>query len=297
MTQVLTSRPDANFSVTSNFKMTISTKYILLTTSLFSLLSCGQQTQTKKQPTFVADNYEPVYSTKILSDKLEIAFKQISTDTLGQIFLEWNKNVKPNTTEFIEQNDTIKAVFDVYKEFYKPLDLLKLGDWEWGNDLNSNCKYVVVQNKIFYAVMSPDSFDDFSWRTSHKDSINNFRPPLNIDSKKVLYLTTEYDKALNQFLGTESTEMGTPNIMNPSRPEGESEKRYEIIRPFIPVLHGHWGGYWHLETHPDVGVILLDKTLTKAKIDFRVGYQGGEATLEKQGNKWIIKKSKATWVE
>jgi hypothetical protein len=277
--------------------MTILTKHIILTTSIFCLVSCGQLSQTKRKPTIVTDNYEPTYSTTILKDKLEVAFKQISTDTLGQVFLEWNKKVKPNTTEFIEQNDTIKAVFDVYKEFYKPLDLLKLGDWEWGNNLNSNCKYVVVQNKIFYAVMLPDSVDDFSWSTSHKDSINNFRPPLNIDNKKILYLTTEYEKALNQFLGTESTEMGTPNIMNPSRPDGESEKRFEMIRPFIPVLHGHWGGYWHLETHPDVAYILLDKTLTKAKINFRVGYQGGETILEKQGNKWTIKKSEATWIE
>ncbi len=284
-------------NVTSNFRMTILSKHILFATSIFCLVSCGQFSLTKRKPTIVTDSYEPTYSTTILKDKLEIAFKQISTDTLGHIFLEWNEKIKPNTTEFIEQNDTIKAVFDVYKEFYKPLDLLKLGDWEWGNNLNSNCKYVAVQNKIFYAVMLPDSFDDFSWNTSHKDSINNFRPPLNIDNKRILYLTTEYEKALNQFLGTESTEMGTPNIMNPSRSDGESEKRFEKIRPFIPVLHGHWGGYWHLETHPVVGYILLDKTLTKAKIDFRVGYQGGETILEKQGNKWIIKKSNATWIE
>jgi hypothetical protein len=37
--------------------------------------------------------------------------------------------------------------------------------------------------------------------------------------------------------------------------------------------------------------------LTKAKIDFRVGYQGGEAILEKSGNNWTIKESKATWIE
>ena len=283
-------------AVTSNFRMTTLTKYIFLVTSIFGLISCGH-TQTKKQPAVIADNYEPVYSTTNLNDKFEVAFKHNSTDTLGHIFLKWNEKVKPNTTEFIEQNDTIKAVFDIYKEFYKPLDLLKLGDWEWGNDLNSNCKYVVVQNKIFYAVMSPASFDNFNWQTSQKDSIDNFRPPLNLDRKKILYLTAEYDKALNQFLGVESTEIGRPNIMNPSRAAGESEKRYEMIRPFIPVLHGHWGGYWHLETHPDVNYILLDKALTKAQIDFRVGYQGGKATLEKHGNEWTIKKSKATWIE
>ena len=46
----------------------------------------------------------------------------------------------------------------------------------------------------------------------------------------------------------------------------------------------HWGGYWHLETHPDIGGIIFNKTLTKAKIDFRVGYQDGKAILERNGN-------------
>lgn len=273
------------------------TRHILLATSLLLLSSCGHQIQPTNQPTIVSDNYKPLYTADVLSDKLELAYKQNSPDTLEQVFVKWNVNVKSNTTEFIEQNDTIKAVFNVYKEFYKPLDLLKLGEWEWGNDLNSNCKYIIVQNKIFYSVVSSNNFDDFDWRNSHMDSINNFRPPLKLDSKKVLYLTTEYDEALNQFLGAESTEMGTPNIMNPSQPAGESEKRYEMIRSFIPILHGHNGGYWYLGTHPDVGYILLDKSLTKAKVYFRVGYQGGEAILKKQGSEWTIKKSKATWIE
>ena len=119
--------------------MTTLSKYILLATSLFGLFSCGHS-QTKKQPIVISDNYKPAYSAELLNDKFESVFKQVSTETLGQVFLEWNEKVRPNTTEFIEQNDTIKAVFEVYKEFYKPLDLLKLGNWEWGNRLNSHCK-------------------------------------------------------------------------------------------------------------------------------------------------------------
>lgn len=264
---------------------------------IFVLCSCGLHSEQKKELKLVEDTYKPIYSTTYLNDKLEFAFKQGSLDSIGQIFLQWNVKIEPNTKEFIEQNDTIKAVYDVYKEFYKPLDLLKLGDWEGGNELNSECKYVVIQNAMFYAVMDSNSFNNFNWRSSRKDSICNFRPPLNIDSKKVLYLTTEYDKTLNQFLGTKSTKFGEPNIMNTSRPTGDSEKRYEIIRPFIPILHGHWGGYWHLETHPDVAYILFNKDLTVARIDFRVGYQGGEATLIKGINGWTIAKSEATWIE
>ncbi len=221
----------------------------------------------------------------------------MQADSFGQIFIDWNRRVKPNVDDFINQNDTINAVFNVYKEFYKPLDLLKLGDWEWGNDLNAKCKYVVIQNKIFYTVLLSDNFDDFDREKSKKDSIENFRPPINMDKNRVLYLTKDYADAINGFLGTESTKISEGNIMSPSQLKEEGERRYEILRPYIPILHGHWGGYWHLATHPRISIIIFNKTLTRAKIDFRVGYQGGEATLEKNGSSWIIKESKATWIE
>jgi hypothetical protein len=268
-------------------------KLILILISVFGLSSCGQKKVLKK----ISDTYKPIYTDSILCNRLEYAYKQNSQDSLRLFFADWNQNIEPSSKDFIEQNDTIKAVYDSYKAFYNPLDLLKLGDWEWGNDLNSMCKYIVVQNKIFYAVCSSNNFNDFDWETSRKDSICNFRPPLQIEQSKVLYLTTEYKKSIYHFLGTESTKVGTPNLMSPSRSKGESEKRYKQIRSFIPILHGHWGGYWHLETHPYVFTILFNKDLKIAKFDYRVGYQGGEATLTKGTNGWTIQKSEATWIE
>ncbi|MDP2060327.1 MAG: hypothetical protein U1C58_02035 [Flavobacteriaceae bacterium] len=276
-----------------------TTKHIVLAAVFFELVSCGQQQNrdNKIGNPKVEDTYKPTFTVTQLYDKFEFSFKQMQPDSFGQIFVDWNRTIKPNSDDFIHQNDTINALFDVYKAFYKPLDLLKLGDWEWGNDLNSKCRYVVVQNKIVYSILLTDNFDDFDWQKSKKDSIENFRPPINLDKNKVLYLTDEYAKSIYIFLGTESAKLGEGNIMNPARPDGDSEKRFEILRPYIPILHGHWGGYWYLETHPNIGIIIFNKTLTKAKIDFRVGYQGGEATLERNGNHWTIKESKATWIE
>lgn len=262
-------------------------KYIFLATFFFGIIACEPNT------------FRPVnYTSEQLTNQLELAFRQIKTDSFGQFFTNWNNVIKSNTVSFIHQNDTIAAVFNIYKVLYKPLDLLKLGEWEWGNDLNSECKYVVVQNKIFYSVLEANHFnDDYSWEKTKKDSIINFRPPIDLDSNKVLYLTAEYEKSINKFLGTESTTVGEGNIMNPSRPKGESEKRYNTLRQYIPILQGHWGGYWHIETHPEISVIVLDKALTKATAYFQVGYQGGEASLVRNGNIWIITKSKPTWIE
>lgn len=271
------------------------TRHILIAIFSIGLISCGQP--QKSNTVKVNDAYKPTYTVTQLNDKLEHSFKQEQPDSFYVFFTDWNRNIQPNLDRFINQNDTINAVFSVYKEFYKPLDLLKLGEWEWGNKLNSESKYVAVQNKIFFSIHPNNNFDDFDWEKSKKDSIVNFRPPISLDKNKVLYLTDEYAKSINLFLGTESTQLGEGNIMNPSRAEGESRKRYEALRTYIPILHGHDGGYWHLQTHPDISIIILNKTLTKAKIDFRVGYQGGEAMFERIGNEWIIKESKATWIE
>ena len=92
-------------------------------------------------------------------------------------------------------------------------------------------------------------------------------------------------------------EFGTNNIMSPSLPEGESEERYNFLKEYIHILHGHWGGYWHLETHPEVNLILINNKLTRAKVYFRYGYQGGETLLEKENGEWTVKDSKATWIE
>ena len=51
----------------------------------------------------------------------------------------------------------------------------------------------------------------------------------------------------------------------------------EFINQRFFILYGHWGGYWHLETHPEIQRITFNRDFTIAKIDYRLGYQGGEA--------------------
>ena len=124
----------------------------------------------------------------------------------------------------------------------------------------------------------------------HYDTINDFRPSLNIAKEHVLYLLPEYKEAIYMFLKPDKDE--NIYIFDPHY----GNERSAFIRPYISVLNGHWGG-WHIETHPYINIIIFNKSLNKAKIYFRVGYQGGEATLEKNNSVWIISESKETWIE
>lgn len=45
--------------------------------------------------------------------------------------------------------------------------------------------------------------------------------------------------------------------MSPAIPEGESEQQSRFIKEYIHTLHGYWGDYGHLETHPEVELILI----------------------------------------
>ena len=217
-------------------------------------------------------------SVEELCAKLETAFQSSSTSDLDRFFADWNTSVSSNTG----QNDIVKAIYEIYREFYSPFDLKRLGDWEGGNSLNSNCKYAAVQNKIYYTVVEREVFN--TWYNIEKfDSISDFRPQLNLEKSKILYLLPEYKEALNLFIGTVASE--------------NTQARYEFVRPYIPILYAHEGGRWYLATHPEVSRILLTPDKTVAKLFFRVGFQGGEATLEKKNNIWIITESRATWIE
>lgn len=238
--------------------------------------------------------------------ELEHAYKNKSTSELNIFLTKWNNSLKPNFPTNNYNNDTIRNIHEIYREFYKPFDLLKLGDWEWGNKLNSNSKFALIQHRLYYNIVSLDNLREgenkFKFEVKKEDilkadSIIGFRPNLTFENHKILYLTPEYKIALNKFLGTQSGKFGKPNIMHVSRPRKQSEKRYQFIRPYLPILHGHWGGYWHFETAPRIYEFYMNKTFDQAKILYVVGYQGGEAFLIKKDAKWILKESKATWIE
>jgi len=229
-------------------------------------------------------------SVEVLYEKLETAFQVSSTDDLKMFFRDWNVSFSSNTANFIKQDKITEAIFEIYKEFYSPLNLTNLGNWEWGNSLNSNSKYVAVQNKIVFAELKEEFFEIYFYQgiyeTINFDTICDFRPPLNLRKDKILYLTPNYEKSLNMFLGAD-----------PSVPQGDIDKRYSFIRPYIPILCGHWGNYWHIATHPEISRIFVDINNGAAKVFFRVGYQGGEAILKKKSNSWKIEESRATWIE
>ena len=155
--------------------------------------------------------------------------------------------------------------------------------------------YAAVQNQIDYEIADTDDIKEFA-RHGWKDSIVNFRPETRLKSSQVLYLTTEYAKALRDFLGDNQTAMDRDNVMNPSVLAGESERHYKLIHPYIPIVHGHNGG-WNIATSPTIGEIRFNKAMDMAIVYFEVRYESGEAILTRSGTQWSIRDSKVTGIE
>jgi hypothetical protein len=97
-------------------------------------MSCGAQATRNS---YVVVDESPVLIDQDLNEKLETVFQLSSTTELEQFFTDWNLSVSSNTAEFVVQNNVIEAMYEVYKAFYTPFNLLKLGDWEWDSNVMS----------------------------------------------------------------------------------------------------------------------------------------------------------------
>ena len=252
----------------------------LLSITIFGTVSCGSPPKESKFK-IVEDNYKPVHTAQQITEDLEFAYKQREPVLIENFFSEWQKNVKPNSIEFINQNETIAAIYSVFDTFYKPNDLMKIGNWACVDDINLNCEYIVIQNQIVYSIVNSSNINEVDLNISKKNLISNFRPQITSESKNVLYLTDEYEESINDFLGKESSEPLEVEAMQPSQNQG-NERKIKLLKQHIPILHDYWGRTWQLETYPYVNRIIFNKSITKARVEFYAGFQNGQALLEKK---------------
>lgn len=229
------------------------------------------------------------------------AYKSDSIPLLEEFLNDWNRKSVP-ITNLDELSEVEKNAYEIYQDFFNPFSIDKYGKHEWGNELYSKIKYVIIQNNLQTIVLKTDSIDPSLISPpdsiiKEKVNILSFKPNLRFENAKVLYLTSDYSGYLNKFLKKKHYKLGYGGIMNPAKAKGSAIEKQNFLNSKLLVLHGHWGGYWHLETHPQIGKILFNRDLTQAKIIFRIAYQGGESFYFKKDGKWTLWSSEITWIE
>jgi hypothetical protein len=225
-------------------------------------------------------------NAELIYNELMKAYRNDCISCLEQILINWRDEFHPNSNI----PDSLKDVYDVYKEFYSPWDLARISESEFGHDIYKNVTYYIIQSTCRYDYYFRNYGNEFQ-------TITEFRPSIKNEAINLLYLSPVYESAINCFLGSEYIPAGYYNIMTPALPQGESYLRYEFLRNFLRFFHGHWGNYWHLETHPEVERISFNITKDSAQVFFRLGYQGGEVILGRDSVNWIIVDHYMTWIE
>ena len=273
------------------------------------------------------------YNLYKLSNPLYRAYIINSDDRIKAYFEEWNKSYSTNYP--LLNNDTIKAIYEIFDAFYTPREMKRIGKSEWGDSIYITPKYLLVQNTIYYSVLlksnhyydsilsnsyyvnnyndtmflsnlrATDSIHYFQMLQNWKydDSretetcIKDFRPKTIYPDDEILYEDRKYYPKIAKYLGYLHFDFGFPNLMSPAQPKRSNRNKQDFLNPYLVVWHGHWGGYWHITSHPLVWKIILENDLETADVHFLVVYQSGTATLKKEEGVWKLIESELTGIE
>lgn len=243
---------------------------------------------------------------------LEKEYEENNQDKIKSYFMNWNKE-SIQLTKSSYSNATEESLYQIYYVLFQPYELEPLVDElmldYYEKDLIeviNQTPYVITQNKINYILLDFDEAREdilkhvaFEIKFGRDDIhvLEDFYPTVALEKKRVLHMTEEYEEEITTFLGSTEQPLGEKHIMGPSVPKGETEKRYQFLRKYVPILYGHWGGYWHLSTHPQIELVYLDNDLKHAVAQYRIGYNFGYAEFVKEEDSWKLVRAKMMGME
>ncbi len=215
---------------------------------------------------------------------IENTYRNDSKKELVDFLDNWNKSVIYKKESSLE-SELERDIYNIYNELFKPNFINTVCKDYFKNTFYDNLKYYIIQPKVRYHIEQEitEEIDVDSLPV-----VWDFRPQLKFDNAKVLYLTSNYEKTLIEFLKEEHTKTGDGNLMNPSQAKDESYKRYKFLNSHLQIQHGHWGNYWHFATHPEIEIISFDANRETAIVGYRIEYSFWDAEFIKENDSWSI---------
>jgi hypothetical protein len=216
------------------------------------------------------------------NELLNEACNQKSDSLLNKFFVQWYKESKPST---LNQNSIEKEATILFQLIYDPLQVSKICGYSTWDSLYSKSEYIAVQNDLKINILQSDSLKR---QKTLQDSIiktinvSDFRPKLEINGIKTLYLTKKYNEMLKNSLGNPAK----ISIKNQQKTGSECESKQAFLRKYIMVIQSKNSKEWYIESHPYITYINFSKNMRMARIDFRMVYQNGTAYFIKDRNEW-----------
>lgn len=257
----------------------ISIGVICTAIGLIAFSSCGNNPVDSNSFTFA---YEQ------LSIQLNQAYEQDSQEQLDIFFENWIELIPPHTPQEISSfPDTVKEAYAVFEEFYTPANLSHITGGQHEN-FESEFRYVVVQNQLEIAVADTNpEFYYYRGVNLQEMYIDDFRPSIqNQDYYPPAYLSEQADSVIFYYLfNSDSTYIDDHN------------ERVGFLRQAMQLTHHHWIPDYHKYTMPHASRVIFNDSFTKARIQFRVFYQFGDAYLERKQGEWKLMRSELTAIE
>lgn len=244
-------------------------------------------------PRFMAEE-----SASIQEQRLYCAYREQSEQRLAAFFEGWSLESQSISNDELEGlPEPVRYAYDLFEDFYRPKELNRVGDAEWGSSQFLHAKYFLVSPELVVTVkvtLPESSFGYDDVPTIAQWDLDDFRPKATSDIP-LCYLNNRYRNLIRRYLGDKELQAGHRGIMSTSVARGESLLRQQFINKKVQIYHGHWGG-WNLATDPSVTQVVFDEKLEYAKLYFSLVYQGGEALYRRDGNIWRLVKSELTWI-
>jgi hypothetical protein len=278
--------------------------YLVILVLSMAIISCTAP--FKKAPHQININklrpYKKIKDIPIMdqSKKLEEAYTLQSDSLLNEFFSEWrNDGTVRNDAKYSKPE--VKAAYEIFQDLYKP-DLSDSSKSCYS--VYSRAEFIVVQNHLrLYMMKDRDSllsgFHGFMDSILIKlDSVSDFRPDVHFADKKTLYLSKDYQIALDQFffsfLGADDEGYIYSDSMFII-----DKRKMAFLAPKIQVAPEHWGSGFYYVSFPEVERMIFNEDYTKARVSFRATYaSGGYAYYEKEDSLWVQKEyNPRLWVE
>ncbi len=258
-----------------------------------------------------------------LSTELNEAYYRNSYQQADHFFRKWGKLSKPADTDKL--NDTLRFAYELFEDYYILLEQKKSGSNPL-NPHHPKSKYLLVEphlniymkDTVYYSqeyiselkrkyedqlILSanlssmpvpekPQYAPHFGYETYGYmnarlvDSVTEFRPSVTIKGHQLLYLTPDYLRALNLFLGAEGNNLANGNFKQ-TLLENDINKRLVFLNRYISVSQGRIINF-HINSYPAPYAITFEPDFQHARIDYVMGEQIGFAVFQRKDRDWIF---------
>lgn len=229
---------------------------------------------------------------------LREAYNDQSSELLIEFFNNWADELSSNEDE--ATNRYVAEAHRIFTDFYHSIKWPKRKE-----------PFIIVQDHLEKLSLTDkiSAGDYFRGKATPIDSALEFRPPVNIENKRVVYLSNNYKKLLDSFIKEEfdqfplNTNMQIPdsNLTNPSHSWKIRRQFEQYMGDFLGIA-AHTDNCrgmerWFYDFFPKVEQIILNPAMNRAVIEYRFPITGGQAILEKRNNQWVILEDRVTWME